>query len=99
MDVPLYLYPVLWLLAFGLGFGILLALSRDPYFNPHKGWMALISIAGGFQLSTSVFAGITTYNFLKYAMVLSFAYTAVGALAVFVIVSLVWIWFNIQAFV
>jgi len=99
MYIAPYWYAALWFLAFGLGFGILSILSRDPYFNPHKGWMALISIASGFQLVTSVFAGVETYNFLKYGLVLSFAYTAIGALAVFVVVSLVWTWFNIQAFV
>ena len=97
MDIAPYWYAVLWLLAFGIGFGILFILSRDPYFNPHKGWMALISIAGGFQLVTSVFAGVTAYNFL--IPIQPFAYSAIGAIFVFVVVSLIWIWFNIRAFV
>jgi hypothetical protein len=88
-------YPVIGITIFLLSFLILLALSRDPYFNPNWGWVTLLSIAGGVQFTLTVWIAVSVYNLLFIHGMIAIA----GALLSFICITFIWVWLNIQTLV
>ena len=96
LNINPYWYLILWVIAFAIPFAILSILSKDPYFNPHKGWILLVSVSGGFQLNATVFGAVQTYNLL---FVLSPATAIIAGVAAAAVITAIWVWASIQFFV
>ena len=94
--IPLYWYPVIWVAVFALGFGTLMIMGRDPYFNPHIGWCTLVGMAGAFEWVSVVFISVSTYNWMVPQFAVSMA--AVSAIVAGAVTVLVWTWAIIQTF-
>lgn len=95
LDIPVAA-SLLWLLYFGIGFGILMILSRDPYFNPKIRWCAVVPATGGVVFVASVLAGGYAYVMLS---PLSHIIAISSSLLIIAVLTVLGLWGIIKAFV